>query len=88
MEVKILEMDKNYVKITVTGEDHSFLSLIQRNLLEDSRVEVAKYTISHPLVGAPTLYVRTKDKDPLEVLKEANNDIVKGCEGMLSSIPQ
>ncbi|MFP3908926.1 MAG: RpoL/Rpb11 RNA polymerase subunit family protein [Archaeoglobaceae archaeon] len=88
MEVKILEMDKNYVKITVTGEDDSFLTLLQRNLLEDNRVEVAKYTISHPLVGAPILYVRTKNKDPLEVLKEANEDIAKDCKDILSALSQ
>lgn len=86
MEVKIIEMDKNYVKLTVKGEDHSFLNLLQRNLLEDDRVEVAKYTVSHPLVGAPSLYIRTKNKDPLEILKEANEDIVKSCEELLSGL--
>lgn len=87
MEVKILEMDENYVKITLTGGDNSFLNLLQRNLLEDDRVEVAKYTISHPLVGKPTIYVRTKDKEePLKVLKEANEDIAQACENLLSAL--
>jgi len=86
MEVKVIEMGEDYVKLLVKGEDHTFLNLLQHHLLEDESVVIAKYHISHPLVGDPELYVKTNGKNPIEVIREANEKIVKECEDLLSQL--
>jgi len=86
MEVKILEMGKNHLKLAIKGEDHTYLNLLQHTLLEDSDVEIAKYRIPHPLVSTPELYIKTKKKNPVEVLKKANERIAKECEELLSNL--
>ncbi len=86
MEVKIVEMGKDYVKLVVKGEDHTFLNLLQHYLLEDKDVLIAKYEIPHPLVGEPELFVRTTGKNPIEAIKEANEKIVKVCDELLGMI--
>ncbi len=86
MEVKILEMGDDYVRLVVKGEDHTFLNLLQHYLLEDKDVIIAKYDIPHPLVGEPELFVRTSGKNPVEAIKEANEKIVKVCEELLEKV--
>lgn len=86
MEVKIIEMDENFVKLSIKGEDHTFLNILQHNLLQDDDVEVAKYTISHPLIGIPEIYVRTKSKNPIDALKEANERTAQQCDELISMI--
>ncbi len=86
MEVKILEMGENYVKLVVKGEDHTFLNLLQHYLLEEEGVVIAKYNIPHPLVGEPELYVKTDGKNPVEVIKKANEKIIKICKELEEKI--
>ncbi|AEA47705.1 RpoL/Rpb11 RNA polymerase subunit family protein [Archaeoglobus veneficus] len=86
MEVKIIEMGDDFVRLLVKGEDHTFLNLLQHYLLEDEDVVVAKYHISHPLVGEPELFVRTNGKNPLDAIKEANEKIAKYCEELISQL--
>jgi DNA-directed RNA polymerase subunit L len=77
MEVKIVEVGENYIKMIVKGEDHTYLNLLQHYLVENKNVVITKYHIPHPLVGEPELYVRTDGKDPVEVIREANKKIVE-----------
>ncbi len=86
MEVKVVEMSENYVKLEIRGEDHTYLNLLQHYLLEDEDVEIAKYTIPHPLQDRAELIVKTKNKNPLEAIKEANEKIVKACDDLLSQL--
>ena len=86
MEVKVLEMEENYVKLLIKGEDHTYLNLLQHYLLEDESVVIAKYDIPHPLQDRAELVVRTKGKNPLEAIREANEKIIKACEELLSQI--
>ncbi|ADB57789.1 RpoL/Rpb11 RNA polymerase subunit family protein [Archaeoglobus profundus] len=86
MEVKVVEMDGNYVKLEIRGEDHTYLNLLQHYLLEDEDVEIARYYIPHPLQDRAELVVKTKSKNPLEAIKEANEKIVKACDELLAQI--
>ncbi len=86
MEVKILEIGDNFVKMVIKGEDHTFLNLLQHYLAEDRDVIIAKYNIPHPLVGEPELYVRTNGVNPLEVIKRANEKIIEVCNSLLKQI--
>jgi len=84
--LKIVELGKNYVKLIMKGEDHTYLNLLQHYLSQDSRAVLVRYNIPHPLVGEPELYLRTDGTNPLEVLKKANENIVAVCEDLLKQI--
>ncbi len=86
MEIKIVEVGENKLKMIVRGEDHTFLNLLQHYLLEDEHVLIAKYNIPHPLTGEPELVVKTNGKNPLEVIKEANEKIIKACNELLQQL--
>ncbi|MET1125122.1 MAG: DNA-directed RNA polymerase subunit L [Archaeoglobaceae archaeon] len=86
MEIKIVEIGDDYVKMIVRGEDHTFLNLLQQYLAEDEHVVIARYRIPHPLVGEPELYVRTNGENPIEVIKRANERIIRDCRALLEQI--
>ena len=86
MEVKIVEIGDNFVKMIIKGEDHTYLNLLQHYLAEDKDVVIAKYNIPHPLVGEPELYVRTNGANPLEVIRRANEKIIEVCNSLLEQI--
>ncbi|MDK2796303.1 MAG: DNA-directed polymerase subunit [Archaeoglobaceae archaeon] len=84
--LKIVELGKDYIKLIVRGEDHTYLNLLQHYLSQDSRTVLVRYNIPHPLVGEPELYLRTNGVNPLEVLKKANESIAEVCEDLLRQI--
>ena len=86
MEIKIVDIGEDYVKLIVRGEDHTFLNLLQHYLLEDEHVVIAKYNIPHPLIGEPELFVKTNGKNPLEAIKEANEKIISACNELLDQL--
>ncbi len=86
MEIKIVELGKNHAKLIIKGEDHTFLNLLQHYLIEDEDVEIAKYNIPHPLVGEPEFFIKTKSKNPLKAIEEANNKIIKICEELIEKL--
>ena len=59
MEMKIVEKDKNMMKIEVTGSDEATLYLLTQQLLSDDNVKVATYSIPHPQLDIPILYLET-----------------------------
>ena len=86
MEIKITELSENFAKLVIKGEDHTYLNLLQHELLKDEEVILAKYNIPHPYVGEPELVVRTKSKNPIQAIKEANERIIKKIEDVLAQI--
>ena len=86
MELKIVDMGKDYVRLVVKGEGHTYLNLLQHYLVEDEDVIVARYNIPHPLVGEPEIFVRTSKIDPLEAIKRANEKIIAACNSLLEQI--
>jgi|Deesub1362A_J573_1020465.scaffolds.fasta_scaffold03786_2 DNA-directed RNA polymerase subunit L len=61
---------ENELKIEIKGEDHTLLNLLRITLLEYPSVETVWYDVSHPLVSSPLLYLKTKDEDPIELLRK------------------
>jgi len=86
MEIKIVDVGENYIKIILKGEDHTFLNLLQHYLVQNDSVVIAKYHIPHPLVGEPELYVRTNGANPIEVIKEANKKIAEVCKSLIEQV--
>lgn len=86
MDVKIVDIGDDFVKLVLKGERHTYLNLLQHYLLEDRSVIVARYNIPHPLIGEPELYVKTDGKNPLEVIKKANEKIIEVCKALMEQI--
>ena len=71
MEIKVIEKEKNKLKLEIIGEDHTFCNALRKELWNDKDVQVAGYNIEHPLVSNPVLTLETEKKDPKKVLESA-----------------
>lgn len=71
MNIKVIEKEKNKLKLEIIGEDHTFCNALRKELWNDKDVTVAGYNIEHPLVSNPVLTLETEKKDPKEVLGSA-----------------
>jgi len=76
MDIKILKRTADEMQIEIFGEGHTLCNLLQKALLEDETVEVGGYSVEHPLVSNPVVYVKMKEKRkpekrPETALKEA-----------------
>ncbi len=86
MEVKVIELADDYAKILIKGEDHTYLNLLQHELVNDDSVLLAKYNVIHPLKDEAEFMIRTSGKNPIDALKEANERIVSKVEEVLSQL--
>ena len=80
MDIRILKKTPDEMRIEIPGEGHTFCNVLQKTLLEDETVEIGGYSIEHPLVSNPVIYVRMKEKRrpekrPETALKEAAEKI-------------
>ena len=80
MDIKVLKKTPDEIRIEIIGEGHTFCNVLQKALLEDETVELGGYSIEHPLVSNPVVYVRMKEKRkpekrPETALKEAAEKI-------------
>ena len=72
LSVKVLNKSSNELKIEIEGAGHTLCNLVQKQLSEDERVDLAGYNVPHPLSSSATIFVRTKGRArPEEVLFEA-----------------
>ncbi len=86
MEIKVLEISDDYIKLIIKGEGHTYLNLLQHELVNDDSVLLAKYNIIHPLKDEAELMVRTSGKNPVEAIKEANERIISKIDEVLSQL--
>ncbi|MFH0832762.1 MAG: RpoL/Rpb11 RNA polymerase subunit family protein [Candidatus Aenigmatarchaeota archaeon] len=71
MEVKVLEKDKNKLKIEL--DDLTLVNLLNEKLWE-RKVELSSYAVAHPYLSKPVLLV--KSKDPKKSLINSSGKIV------------
>ena len=71
MEMRILETDKNALKVEIEGPDDTVIYPLINELLKDEDVSEAKYSVGHPQLDKPVLYVRTKKGKPQAAVKKA-----------------
>lgn len=76
MKIEVVEKSANELKIKIEGEGHTFCNVLQGTILKDATVDMAGYSIAHPLISNPIIYVRTKGrKKPEIVLKNTAKEI-------------
>jgi DNA-directed RNA polymerase subunit L len=78
MELKIIEKAKKKLIIDVIGEDHTFCNALKEELWNDKHVQVASYSIDHPLERKPHIVVETDGEEtPEEALIAAAKRVGK-----------
>ncbi len=88
MNIKILELEKNKARLTISGEGHTFLNTLTEEILTDPGVDVARYLIKFQF-SDPELLVTTKgDRDPLAAIKDACIRLSGYCTELLGKIPE
>jgi len=74
MEIKIVEEKGNKLEFEI-DESTGFLNAIKKELLNDSSVKVATYSVKHPLVGNPKMIIEADD--PRKALNNAVSRLKK-----------
>ncbi|RLG21646.1 DNA-directed RNA polymerase subunit L [Candidatus Micrarchaeota archaeon] len=82
MRINIISNRAKQMEFSLEGEGHLFAQLLVSKLLEDKDVEVAQYTIDHPLTGLPTFFLKTKSKKPVDALKKAVDSLKRDINSL------
>ncbi|MDV0442706.1 DNA-directed RNA polymerase subunit L [Methanorbis rubei] len=85
MKLKIIELEKNKVRLSLEGEGHTFMNTLTEEILADPEVDVAKYVIEYQF-SDPELFVTLKagsKKDPVAVIRDACVRISSRCDDLL-----
>ncbi len=77
MELKVLEQEKNRLRVELIGESHTMANIITKELWKESDVDVAGYNQDHPQTTNPVLILQTKKKDAKKVLVAAIDSLKK-----------
>jgi len=85
--VRVKDKGENYIEIELPEEGHTLCNLLVDFLNRRPDVEYAAYTIDHPLVGVPRVFLRTKGgKKPEDVLIEAIDDAISALDELNSEL--
>lgn len=68
-KVKIILDEKDEMEIILEGETHTLCNALRKILLEDETVKAVAYSIDHPIIGEPHMYIR--GDNPRKSLKKA-----------------
>ncbi len=71
MDLKLVEKEKNSLKIEVTNPDDTLIYPLISELLRDEKVEDARYITGHPLLDKPQIFVRVSEGRPQTAIKRA-----------------
>ena len=86
MIVKVLDLEKDKVRLIIKGEGHTFMNALVEELLNDPDVDVARYMIEFQF-SDPELLVTTKGKkNPLPIIKMACKRISGHCDELIKEL--
>jgi DNA-directed RNA polymerase subunit L len=88
MELKIIRKTSDEVVVEFEGESHTILNLLRTELLSDERVEIATYDNKFPIMTNPIFRLKTRDVDPMILLREAAARIVSQCDEFSSKFAE
>ena len=81
MDLKLLERQKNQVKIQVVQPDDTILYPLVSALLLDGDVETAQYYVGHPQLDKPVLTVKVKRGSPQAALRRVAEGLAAEFSG-------
>lgn len=76
MELETVEQEEHKFVFKLTGAGHTFCNALKDELVNDDDVDVATYTVKHPMVADPKFFVETDDADPMDALSEATERLL------------
>ncbi len=88
MELRVIEKQQTELVIEIAGEDHTFMNVLKGALLETDGVTAATYDMNPEQSGGqtdPILSIKTMDRDPLDALESAADQIKQTSEGFLDA---
>jgi len=86
MIVKVLDLEKDKVRLVIQGGGHTFMNALVEEILSDPDVDVAKYMIEFQF-SDPELLVTTKGKkNPLPIIKKACKRISGHCNELIKDL--
>jgi len=77
MEIKVLENEKNRLRIELVGDTHTLANLITKELWNETDVTVSGYNLMHPQTRNIVMLIETTKKDPKKVLLETLTTLKK-----------
>jgi len=72
--------------VEIIGEDSTILNPIKEKLLERESVVYAEYSIEHPILSNPKLYIKTKNANPKDELKAVLKELQKEIKSFREQI--
>ncbi|HJJ56033.1 MAG TPA: DNA-directed RNA polymerase subunit L [Methanocorpusculum sp.] len=88
MKLKIIELKKDKIHLSIEGEGHTFMNTLTEEILSYPEVDMAKYVIKYQF-SDPELYVTMKEdskKDPITMIRKACDSISKHCDQLIKSL--
>ena len=73
----MLQKTKDEIDIEIIEEQETILTPLRQKLIQDEMVIHANYTIMHPMLNNPRLYVKVSDGKPQNALKRAAKSLEK-----------
>ncbi len=86
LNISIIKYEQNYLELQVKGETHTLFAPLLEYLLKHPDVEYAMYDVDHPLLQNVRFRIKTKSKDPVEVIKEVVKQITEDIDKLRDSI--
>jgi len=86
MHLKILELEKNKVRMVLVEEKHTFMNLLAEEILNDSAVNVARYLIEYQFSDPELLVTTDGSKDPITAIREACDRISRSCDELITQV--
>lgn len=88
MNITVLELTEDKVKISLAGEGHTFMNALISEIQKDPTVDVANYIIEFQF-SDPVLTVTTHDnKDPVAPVLAACSRLSASCQDMLNNLSE
>lgn len=86
MNITVLELEDDMVKIALPGQGHTFMNALTAEILKDPVVDVATYVIEFQF-SDPVLTVTTREKkDPIGPIMEACKRLSTHCSDLTASL--
>ena len=80
MELKIHEDKKNRLVFKIQGEGHTLCNALKKELLEDTHIKTATYTVQHPLIKEAQFIIETDGQEPRKTITSAIKKLDKTLE--------
>jgi len=88
MDIEIIEVKENYLKMKILEEDYTLGNVIQKALLDDERIIGAGFYIPHPLKQEMIFEVFFKDNIPMKEWKNIIIEDIKNIREYIAKIKE